>query len=77
MSTLVGTIISQPKVASTKFSYLGMDMAALDADGKPVVDRRGELVCRRPFPSAPVRFVNDADGARYRRAYFEATEGVW
>ena len=56
---------------------LGMDVAALDEHGKPVKGQRGELVCRRPFPSMPVRFWNDPDGERYRAAYFEMYSGVW
>ena len=56
---------------------LGMDVAAFDAAGTPVVGVEGELVCRRPFPSMPVRFWNDADGRAYRRAYFETYPDVW
>ena len=33
-------------------------------------------VCR-PFPSMPVRFWNDQNGALYHAAYFEKFEGVW
>ena len=29
------------------------------------------------FPSMPVGFWNDEDGARYHRAYFERFENVW
>ncbi|WP_282011987.1 acetoacetate--CoA ligase [Nitrospina watsonii] len=56
---------------------LGMDVVALNADGKPVVGEQGELACRSPVPSMPVAFWNDADGARYRSAYFERVPGVW
>ena len=41
------------------------------------VDGKGELVCTRPFPSMPLGFWNDRDGARYRAAYFERFPGVW
>jgi len=37
----------------------------------------GELVCRAPLPSMPLRFWNDPDDARYREAYFERYPGVW
>ncbi|MBV8783881.1 MAG: acetoacetate--CoA ligase, partial [Gammaproteobacteria bacterium] len=30
-----------------------------------------------PFPSMPVGFWNDADGRKYRAAYFERFPGVW
>jgi acetoacetyl-CoA synthetase len=41
------------------------------------VQQHGELVCTKPFPSAPVCFWNDAGNARYRAAYFERYPGVW
>jgi acetoacetyl-CoA synthetase len=56
---------------------LGMAVDVFDDDGKPVVGQQGELVCTRPFPSAPVGFWNDPDGARYRAAYFERFPGIW
>jgi acetoacetyl-CoA synthetase len=56
---------------------LGMDVAAFDDDGHAVMGTKGELVCRRPFPSMPVGFWNDPDGAKYRAAYFEKYPGVW
>ena len=56
---------------------LGMAVEIWDDDGQPVVEEHGELVCTMPFPSAPVGFWNDADGARYKAAYFERFEGIW
>jgi len=46
-------------------------------DGRPVIGRKGELVCTRPFPSMPLGFWGDADGSRYRAAYFAEHPGVW
>ena len=56
---------------------LGMAVEVWDEHGKPLHGEPGELVCTRPFPSMPVGFWNDADGARYRAAYFERFPGVW
>jgi acetoacetyl-CoA synthetase len=56
---------------------LGMRVEIFDDDGQPVRGQRGELVCTAPFPSMPVGFWNDPDGARYRAAYFERFPGVW
>ncbi|MGA7537657.1 MAG: acetoacetate--CoA ligase [Steroidobacteraceae bacterium] len=56
---------------------LGMAVEIFDDDGKRVRRERGELVCTAPFPSMPVGFWNDPDGARYRAAYFERFPGVW
>ncbi|MBX6321680.1 MAG: acetoacetate--CoA ligase [Rhodospirillaceae bacterium] len=56
---------------------LGMKVEVWDDDGRPVIGRKGELVCTAPFPSMPVGFWNDPDGRRYRGAYFERFPGVW
>ena len=48
-----------------------------DEDGKPVVGEKGELVCDRSFPSMPIGFWNDPDGARYQDAYFATYPNVW
>ena len=56
---------------------LGMKVEVWNDAGRPVTEERGELVCTAPFPSMPVGFWNDPDGARYRAAYFERFPGVW
>jgi acetoacetyl-CoA synthetase len=56
---------------------LGMAVDIFDDDGRSLRGERGELVCTAPFPSMPVGFWNDPDGARYRAAYFERFPGVW
>ena len=56
---------------------LGMKVDVFDDAGRPLRGSRGELVCTAPFPSMPIGFWNDPDGARYRAAYFEKFPGVW
>ncbi|MDQ3207079.1 MAG: acetoacetate--CoA ligase, partial [Gemmatimonadota bacterium] len=56
---------------------LGMSVQVFDPAGRPVSGVDGELVCARPFPSMPVRFWDDPDGAKYRAAYFDVYPGVW
>ncbi len=56
---------------------LGMAVEIFDDAGRSHTDEPGELVCTRPFPSMPVGFWNDPDGAKYRAAYFERFPGVW
>ncbi len=56
---------------------LGMAVEVWNDAGEAVVGEQGELVCTRPFPSAPVGFWNDPGQARYRAAYFERFDGVW
>jgi acetoacetyl-CoA synthetase len=56
---------------------LGMAVDVFDEHGRPLRGAPGELVCTRPFPSMPVAFWNDPDGAKYRAAYFEVYPNVW
>ena len=56
---------------------LGVDVEAYGENGQPLTGDRGELVCRQPLPSMPVRFWNDPEGERYRDAYFSTFPGVW
>jgi acetoacetyl-CoA synthetase len=55
---------------------LGMAVDVFDDAGHPT-SNSGELVCTKPFPSMPLAFWNDPDGAKYRAAYFERYPGVW
>jgi len=58
---------------------LGMAVDVWSHDGRPVApgDGQGELVCTAPFPSMPIGFWNDPDGAKYHAAYFDRFPGVW
>jgi acetoacetyl-CoA synthetase len=57
---------------------LGMAIEVVDDEGEPLpAGERGDLVCARPFPSMPLGFWGDDDGARYRAAYFERFPGLW
>ena len=56
---------------------LGMAADVFDDDGKRVREEKGELVCKKPFPSMPLGFWDDPDGARYRAAYFERYDNAW
>ncbi|MDP7486722.1 MAG: acetoacetate--CoA ligase [Alphaproteobacteria bacterium] len=56
---------------------LGMAMDVFDSSGRPIRGKKGELVCTKPFPSMPICFWDDVDGARYRAAYFARYPGVW
>jgi acetoacetyl-CoA synthetase len=56
---------------------LGMAVEVFDEQGRPLKGEKGELVCTKPFPSMPVGFWKDPDGAKYRAAYFEKYPNVW
>ncbi|MBS0319294.1 MAG: acetoacetate--CoA ligase [Proteobacteria bacterium] len=59
---------------------LGLAVDVYDEDGQPIPPgsgKRGELVCTKPFPSMPLGFWDDSDGARYHAAYFDRFPNVW
>ena len=56
---------------------LGMAVEIWDDSGRAITEQKGELVCTRPFPSAPIYFWNDPDNQKYHTAYFETYPGVW
>ncbi len=56
---------------------LGMKTEVFDDEGRSVRGQQGELVCSAPFPSMPIGFWGDPDGAKYRSAYFERFANVW
>lgn len=56
---------------------LGMDVQVWGDDNKAVIGEKGELVCARHFTSMPVGFWNDADGEKFRSAYFDTFPGIW
>ena len=56
---------------------LGLAIDVWDDEGRPVRGEKGELVCTRAFPSMPIMFWNDPEGAKYRAAYFERFDNVW
>jgi acetoacetyl-CoA synthetase len=56
---------------------LGMAVDVFDENGRSTAHGKGELVCTKPFPSMPIGFWNDADGQKYRGAYFSRFDNVW
>ncbi|MEO0438491.1 MAG: acetoacetate--CoA ligase [Pseudomonadota bacterium] len=56
---------------------LGMAVEIWNEQGQAVMEEKGELVCTKPFPSAPAGFWNDDQGERYHKAYFTTHAGVW
>ncbi|MDN5932415.1 MAG: acetoacetate--CoA ligase, partial [Pseudonocardia sp.] len=85
-STSGGTDISGAFVGANEYTPVragriggvlaGVDCAAWDEDGSPVVDSVGDLVITQPMPSMPVHLWNDPDSVRYTESYFDTWPGV-
>ncbi|MDD7933302.1 acetoacetate--CoA ligase [Actinomycetospora straminea] len=86
-STSGGTDVSGSFVGANEYAPVqvgriggpiaGVDVAAWDDEGHPVVDEVGELVITQPMPSMPVYLWNDPDAVRYTESYFDTWPGVW
>ena len=56
---------------------LGMDVDIFDENGVSIRNKKGELVCKKPFPSMPIKFWNDEGDKKYKAAYFEKYKNIW
>ena len=56
---------------------LGMDVDVFNEKGLSVKNEKGELVCKKPFPSMPIKFWNDEKDKKYSSAYFEKYKNIW
>ena len=56
---------------------LGMDVDIFNEKGQSIKNEKGELVCKKPFPSMPIKFWNDIENKKYNSAYFEKYKNIW
>ena len=56
---------------------LGLDVDVFNEKGKSIKNIKGELVCKSPFPSMPLKFWNDKHDVKYKDAYFNKFLNIW
>ena len=56
---------------------LGLDVDIFNDKGKPIKNKKGELVCKNPFPSMPLKFWNDKNNTKFKNAYFNNFLNIW
>jgi acetoacetyl-CoA synthetase len=56
---------------------LGLDIDIFNNKGKPLKNKKGELVCKNPFPSMPLKFWNDKNDTKFKNAYFNNFLNTW
>ncbi len=72
-----GNIYSSVNIGEIQNNGLGMDTAVFSEKGKSILNKKGELVCRNPFPSMPLKFWNDPGKDKYKKAYFSKFKNIW
>jgi len=56
---------------------LGLNVDVFNEKGKSVKNVKGELVCKSPFPSMPLKFWNDKNDVKFKNAYFNKFPNIW
>jgi len=56
---------------------LGLDVDVFNEKGKSIKNSKGELVCKSPFPSMPLKFWNDKHDYKFKDAYFNKFPNIW
>ncbi len=74
---VLGNIYSPVISGQIQNNGLGMDVGVFNEKGRLIKNKKGELICKLPFPSMPKKFWNDKNNSKYKKAYFERFKGVW
>lgn len=56
---------------------LGLAVEVYNDDGQSVREKKGEMVCTKPFPCMPIYFWSDPNNEKYHAAYFAKFDGIW
>ncbi len=74
---VLGNLFQSVNAGEIQNKGLGMDVDIFDNNGKSIVNTQGELVCKKPFPSMPIKFWNDYGDKKYKSAYFDNYKNTW
>ena len=67
--------LSQPVIlGEIQNKGLGMNVDVFNEKGESLKNKKGELVCKNPFPSMPLKFWNDK---KFKKAYFNNFLNTW
>tara|TARA_Y100000590_G_scaffold388944_1_gene463657 strand:+ start:247 stop:2202 length:1956 start_codon:yes stop_codon:yes gene_type:complete len=74
---VLGNIYEPVRLGEIQNCGLGMNVGVFNSNGKLVKNKKGELICKSPFPSMPTRFWNDLNDKKYKEAYFSRYKNIW
>jgi acetoacetyl-CoA synthetase len=74
---VLGNLFQPVNIGEIQNKGLGMDVDIFDENGSSLKDLKGELVCKKPFPSMPIKFWNDTGDKKYKSSYFAKYKNVW
>ncbi len=74
---VLGNLLQPVYAGEIQNRGLGMDVDIFDEKGISIKNKKGELVCKKPFPSMPIQFWNDKGDKKYKAAYFGKYKNIW
>ena len=74
---VLGNLYQPVHMGEIQNNGLGLDVDIFNDKGKSVKNRKGELVCKNPFPSMPLKFWNDKNDKKFKDAYFNRFTNNW
>ena len=74
---VLGNIYQPVHIGEIQNKGLALNVDIFNDKGKPIKNSKGELVCKNPFPSMPIKFWNDKNDKKFKDAYFDRFSNTW
>ncbi len=74
---VLGNLYQSVNIGEIQNKGLALDVDVLSDKGKSLKNIKGELVCKNPFPSMPLKFWNDKNDIKLKNAYFNRFKNIW
>mgnify|MGYP001186789005 CR=1 FL=1 len=74
---VLGNIYQPVHMGEIQNKGLGLNVDIFNDKGKPIKNNKGELVCKNPFPTMPLKFWNDRNDNKFKDAYFNRFSNIW
>ena len=74
---VLGNLYQPVNIGEIQNNGLALDVDVLSDKGKSLKNSKGELVCKNPFPSMPLKFWNDKNDIKFKNAYFNRFKNIW
>ncbi|WP_145596431.1 acetoacetate--CoA ligase [Candidatus Pelagibacter sp. FZCC0015] len=74
---VLGNLYQPVNIGEIQNNGLALDVDVLNDKGRSLKNSKGELVCKNPFPSMPLKFWNDKNDIKFKGAYFNRFKNVW
>jgi len=74
---VLGNIYQPVYMGEIQNKGLALNVDILNDKGKSIKNSKGELVCKNPFPTMPLKFWNDKNDNKFKDAYFNRFPNTW